>query len=183
MNKTSVIILSVVGLFVLMFFIFVTMIVSIANKEVSIRTAIEQKQRDNKSEFDNLFKKISQTAQVSEKAMSVLKDILIGHAQARNTKGDNSVFNWIQESVPNVDMTVFNNLQNIITSSRDSFTMRQKELLDFKREHDILLKSFPSGMILSFLGRKPIDVQIITSTRSEKAFEMGKDDDIEVFKK
>jgi len=71
--------------------------------------------------------------------------------------------------------------RNIIASSRDSWTMRQKELIDLSREHNKLLGLFPGSLVFSILGRKPIDITIVTSSKTEKAFETGKDDDTKVF--
>jgi len=157
-------------------------VVGTSNTEVDLRTAIEQKQRDNTSEYDNMWKKISQVAQVTQAQKDALLDIFTKHAEARNSGGNEGlIMKWIQESVPNVDTSTFNNLQNIITSSRDGFTFRQKELLDLKREHDRILRRFPSGVILSMLGRKPIDVVIVTSSKTDDAFKTGKDDDVNVF--
>jgi hypothetical protein len=160
---------------------FAIAVISCSNQEATLRVTIVAKQKDNTSEFDNMFKKISQVAQVSAKQMESLKEIFASHAQARSTGGDNQVMTWVKESIPNVDTTTFNNLQNIITSSRDRWTMRQKELIDLSREHEKLLAVFPSNMILSMLGRKSIPITIVTSGRTEKAFETGKDDDTKVF--
>jgi len=183
MNKLVVGLLAFVGLGFLTIAIITGMFISYSNQEAILRTTIEAKQKDNTSEFDNMFKKISQVAQVSEKQLSVLKDILVSYADARTTKSENQIMTWVTESVPNVDTSTMNNLQNIIVSSRDSWTMRQKELLDLSREHTKLLRVFPSSFVLSILGRKPIDITIVTSGRTEKAFETGKDDDTDVFSK
>jgi hypothetical protein len=88
---------------------------------------------------------------------------------------------WIKESIPNVDVKTFDNLQNIIVSSRDSWTMRQKELVDLSREHEKLLNMFPSGVILKMLGHKSIEIVIVTSTATEEAFKSGKDDNTKLF--
>jgi len=159
--------------------------IGISNQEVTLRTTIEQKQKDNTSEYDNMWKKISQVAQVTDAQKNALKEIFEGYAKARTGEGNDSgmIMKWIKESVPNVDTSTFNNLQNIIVSSRDGFTFRQKELLDLKREHDLILRKFPSSLVLSMLGRKPIDVTIVTSSRTAAAFETGRDDDVTVFKK
>ncbi|MFG0317618.1 MAG: hypothetical protein ACF8XB_10110 [Planctomycetota bacterium JB042] len=74
-----------------------------------------------------------------------------------------AVASWIHESVPDVDTTTFDNLQNVITASRDRFAMRQKKLLVLKSRHDSMLDSFPSGNLLALLDRRPIDVTVITS--------------------
>ena len=175
--KGVIITLCAIGLIVL---VIGGMFVSISNNEVDLRTAIEQKQKDNSSEFDNMWKKINQVAQVTDAQRKALLEIFTGYAQARTTDGG-GLMKWITESVPHVDTSTFNQLMNTITGSRDAWTFRQKELLDLKREHDRLLRRFPSNMILSFLGRKPIEVIIITSGKTEQAFVSGKDDDTKVF--
>ena len=184
MNKGCTVALGVFGIIVLVVMVLGGSIVGTFNTEVSLRTTIENKITDNKSEFDNMWKKISQVAQVTEGQKEALKEILIGYANARSQgrDGSGSFINALHEAIPNVDTTTFNNLQNIIVGSRDSFTMRQKELLDLKREHDKLLRTFPSNVILGMFGRKEIDITIVTSSRTEKTFEDRKDD-VSVFAK
>jgi hypothetical protein len=154
--------------------------ISYSNKEISLRNTIAAKMTDNKSEYDNMWKKISQVATVSQKERDSLMQIFVGHATARTTQGDGSLMKWIQESIPNVDSKTFTNLQNTITGSRDAWTMRQKELIDLKREHDNIRTMFPGSLFLA--SRKPIEIQIVTSTRTDTSFETGKDDSVEVFK-
>jgi len=184
MSKGAIIGLGILGIVVLILFVLGGQIIGTFNQEASLRTTIEQKQKDNTSEFDNMWKKISQVAQVTEGQKEALKEILVGYADARSQgrDGNGSFINALHEAIPNVDTTTFNNLQNIIVGSRDSFTMRQKELLDLKREHDKMLRTFPSNVILGMFGRRPIDVTIVTSSRTEETFKTGKDDDTDVFK-
>lgn len=151
------------------------------NSDARFRNLAKTKQEDNNNEYDAMWKKIAQVAEVTEAQKDALKDIFEGYAKARTGSGEGgSVAKWIQESVPHVDTSTFNNLQNIIVSSRDRFTQRQKELLDIKREHDNLLDTALSRWFISNTTR--IDVQIVTSTRTKKAFETGVDDDVNVFK-
>lgn len=151
------------------------------NREVTLRTAIEAKQTANQATFDNMWKKIAQVAEVTEAQKNALKEIFVEHAQARTGSGsDGAVMKWITESVPNVDVSVYKNLQNIITSARDSFTSDQLALLDLKREHDKLLLTFPSTLFVG--GRPRIEVQIVTSGRTQSTFATGKDEDTKVFR-
>ncbi len=155
--------------------------VSVSNSEVHLRNTIGAKQRDNVSEYDNMWKKIAQTAKVTSAQKDALVEILQAHAEARrggSSGSGSSVVTWLRESIPDVDTTTFNNLQNIIAGSRDRFTVRQKELLDLKRKHDTLLDSFPSGPLLATLGREKVDVVIVTSTRAKDRFAAGTDDDL-----
>ena len=180
MGKGAMIAIAAVACVLLFGMVGCGMYVSYNNSEVGLRNQIKMKQTDNKSEFDNMWKKIKQTAQVTDAAKEALQEIFVQHAQARTT-GGGGLMKWVQESVPNVqpDSMPFKTLMNIITSSRDRWTMRQKELLDFKREHDNILDKIPSGWFLA--GRQKIDVKIVTSGRTEAAFESGMDDDVDVF--
>ena len=104
----------------------VGIIVSTLNQETDLRTSIVAKQRDNQSELDNTIKKIGQSAQVTTAQKEALKEIIVWNAQARKG-GGGSLATFVTEAVPNVDTSTFNNLMNIITASRDGWTMRQKE--------------------------------------------------------
>ena len=99
------------------------------NGATDFKVTIEAKIKDNKNEFNNMKTKILQVAQVSTEQMESLNRIFNSYAQARSGKGndDKLIMKWISESIPNVDTSTFKNLQNIIVSSRDAWTMRQKE--------------------------------------------------------
>jgi hypothetical protein len=156
--------------------------VGVANKETRLAVAIKAKQTDNTNEMDGMWKKISQAAEVTQGQKDALIEIFTGYAKARSPdKQGGTLATWIHESCPNVDTSTFNNLQNLIVASRDSWTMRQKELIDLNREHDVLLGVFPSNIVCSLLGRQKIDIVVVTSSRTEKAFATGKDDDTSVF--
>jgi len=187
MSKMAMAVVAVLVCGVVFVFVMGAIFVGTMNTEARCRTAIEAKQKDNTSEFDNMWKKISQVAQVTEGQKNALLEIFRTHAKARageNGQGG-TMMNWIKESVPNVDTSTFNNLQNIITASRDSWTNRQKELVDLERERTQMFRVFPDSIVLSILGRREDDVkiQIVTSSRTERSFETGKDDDVSVFGK
>lgn len=184
MSKGWIIALGIGGSLLLMVIIMLFYGIGVSNKEARLRNQITAKQTDNTNEYDAMWKKIKQSAEVTDGQKEALRQIFVDHAKARSGDGGkNAVMLWIKESIPNVDTSTFNQLMNIVTGSRDRFTMRQKELLDFKREHDNMIDTFPSSMILSFLGRGKIDVVIVTSTRTKEAFRTGEDDDTSVFDK
>jgi hypothetical protein len=158
--------------------------IGLFNSEARMRNQIVAKQKDNTNEYDNTWKKISQAAQVTDAQKQALMDIIVGNSKARAGNGNGGqLATFVHEAVPNIDTSTFNQLMNIVTSARDGFTMRQKELLDFKREHDNLMDTFPGSLLFSLLGKTKIDVTIVTSSRTEDAFKTGKDDDVDVFQK
>jgi hypothetical protein len=155
--------------------------VSTYNTATDLKNQYEAKISANKADFDNVKKVILQTAQVSKTQLDKLQEIYVKYADARTSDVTGAVMNWVQEAVPNIDTSTMNNLQNIIVSSRNSWTNRQKELVDISREYNLLLVKFPSNILLSVFGFKKIDPLVITSTETEKAFETGKDDNTNVF--
>lgn len=148
------------------------------NQAAILSNSYEMKVKANSGEFDNLWKKIKQSAQVPEQKKEAFKEIFNSYASARKTGGDNQVMTWLQESVPNVDLQTYDQLMNIITGSRDTWTMKQTELVSIAEQHNAMLVSQPRGFVLSLFGHKKIDPKVITSERTEQVFESGKDDDI-----
>lgn len=174
--------LAVFGLFLAFIVMFAGMLMSYHNEEVSLRNAITAKQVDNTNEFDNMWKKIAQVAQVSEKQKEAFKEIFTSYVSGRGANSsDGQMMTWVKENVPTPDLSIYNEVLNIIVASRNSFTTRQKELLDMKRAHDNLIDQLPSGFFLRIMGRDKINVTIVTSSKTDKVFETGKDDDINVF--
>ncbi len=159
------------------FLVFAGSIVEVLNSENHLANVINAKQKDNKSEMDAMWKTIEQTAQVSKAHKDSLIEIFNGYASARTGNGKGgSLANWIKEAVPNVDLSTFNNLQNIISAKRDGFAQRQKELLGLSSAHNDIIGGVWSGFVCKVFGRHAINVTIVTSTRTENAFETGKDD-------
>jgi len=184
MNRTLMAIAGIGSVIFLTLIMILLMGVSFHNKEVKLRNLIVNKQTDNKNEMDAMWKNISQTAQVAEKDRTSLMEIFNGYAQGRaGTDPKTPLMNWIKEAVPNIPSGTFDKLMNIIVSQRDGFKFRQKEILDYKREHDNLVSTFPNLIFATILGRDKVNVVIVTSTRTEEAFKSGKDDEVNLFNK
>ena len=155
------------------------------NSEVKLRNLIEAKQTDNGSELDNMMKKITQIAEVTNEGQKAIREFVVGNSQVRaNGQGKGTLFAMVTEAVPDVNPTsnLFINLMNTITSSRDAWTMRQKELVNMKASHDNILDTYPSRFFVVTLGGKDeIEIQIVTSTRANDAMESGVDDEVKLF--
>jgi hypothetical protein len=157
---------------------------SYGNQEVTLRNQIVAQQKANEATYDEVWKVISQVAQVSENYKDSFKDIYVGVMNARYSKGDGTLMKWIKEASPVFETKLYEKVANAIESQRATFTREQKKLIDIKREHDNLLDIQPGHFFLVTIGGKQkIDVQIVTSTRTDKAFKSGKDDDVDVFNK
>jgi len=178
--KKTMTIVAVLLVVVIVGLLVVSYVASTNNEEVRLRNTILAKQCDSVNEYDALWKKVAQAVQVTDAHRKALLEVLGAYVEARGAGSGGAVVKWIHEAAPNVDPDTFRNLQNIITGSRDTFAMRQRELLSLKAQHDTLLDSFPSGSILAMLGREKIEVTIVTSTKAEETFTKGVDDDVDL---
>ncbi len=154
--------------------------IDLYNYEIQLRNKIEAKQVENTSNFDNMWKKIKQAANVSDKYKDGFKEIVEVYTTGRKDNSSNMLMKWGAEAIPNFDSSIYKQLNNIIVSSRDDFNLNQKELIDLKRQHDTLLTSFPNNLYFTVLKVDKIKINIVTSTQTEKVFETGKDDEVEL---
>ena len=154
------------------------------NREAGLHMQIEAKQKANTSDFDMMKKTLSGMAEGAKFNFDKLQEIFTTHAAARTGKGGGAVMNWIQESIPNVSPDIMNKMMNVIEAKRAEFNMRQKELIDYEREHRLMFATVPDNIVLAMFGRHPLkDVTIVTSADTKAAFATGEDNDTKLFNK
>ena len=174
-------IIASVLVFVLVFFLsFGIWAVCLINEEISLKQKIDAQQIATKTEFDNMKKKILQNSQVSDKYKNALIEVLTAYTEGRHVEGEQLMMKWSNEAVPTLSPDLYKQLSNIITSSRDKFTIEQQQLLDMQREYNILVQRFPNNLVFNATGKKPIEVIIITSTATENTYKSGKEDDLDL---
>lgn len=166
---------------ILAIFVFGLTLLSWNNSVSGLRNSYEMKVKDNSSEFDNMWKKIKQTASVPEAKKNAFKEILESYAGARSGNGGGSMATLVKEQVPTLDLSAYDKLMNVITGSRDTWTMRQKELVSLAEQHNAFLSKQPQAYLLGLMGHTKIEPKVITSERTEETFKTEKDNDVNVF--
>lgn len=156
--------------------------VGLSNQEVQLASQFKAQQEKNKAEFDNTWKIIQQVAEVSDEYKESFAKIYPAIMAGRygNARGG-SLMSWVTESNPTFDTSLYSKLINAIEEQRTLFTAEQAKLIDIKREHDVLVQTFPGSFFLT--GRQLPDMIIVTSAKTDDAFKTGKDDDVKLFKK
>ena len=178
MKKGLVIgIISVLSVLI-MFFALVAWGFGVHNKEVSLRNRAEAQQKNLEVVHDEVWKTIAEKAKVSNEYKDAFAEIYPQIMQNRYESGG-SLMKWIQESNPDFDSSLYKDLMDTIEGKRVKFSNSQTMLLDIAREHKTLTQSMPSALIVG--SRPPIEVKLITSTRSKDAAESGVDDEILTF--
>ena len=154
------------------------------NTSTTMITQYEAKVDANKADFDNTWKTISQVAQVPAQYKKDFQGVYQTYMESRNSgnTGEGELLSFLTEAVPQYDaQALYAKVQTTVEAKRESWTMRQKELREFKREHETLLRTFPGVVYNIFFGHEELAAVVITSTKTEKVFETGVDDDTNLF--
>ena len=154
--------------------------VSVYNTHIDLSTKIEAKQKDNEANFDLMWKKISQVVQVSDKYKDGLKEVLNAYVEGRKKDSDQLLMDWTKEAVPQFDSSIYKQINNVIVGSRDDFYNNQKILIDLSRQHNNFIRRFPNNVFCGFMNIKPIEIKVVTSSKTDKVFETGKEEDIKL---
>jgi len=155
------------------------------NTSIKFEKDIEAQYKQNQNSYDNYFKKVQEAAQVPVRYAEDLKGIYAAVITGRYGKdGSKAAWQWIREHNPNLDPSIYRQIQQIIESGRNDFQSNQTTLLDKKRVYETYISTFPNNLFANFLGFPKIDLakyDIVTSTDTEKAFETKKAEKLKVF--
>lgn len=141
---------------------------------------------DNEGILAQYGQKVQEAAKVTELQRDDLKDVFTGAIEARYGKqGSQAVFQWIQEQNPNLDSTVYKQVQQIVEAGRNEFRVGQTRLVDIKQIYRTGLGKFWRGYWLEVAGYPRIavgfpdvakdDYKVITTDLASGAFKSGKE--------
>lgn len=188
MSKTGWIVIGVLlALFITPIVIGITSYISYSNLGARQEAVLKAKLNDNKQVYANFGNQVVETMQVADIYADRVKEVTSAAIEGRYGEGGaKAVFQMITEQNPTVDPSLFVQVQRIIEAGRKDFTNKQTALLDAKSQYEIHLNSVWSGFWLQIAGYPKINMDTIiaiTSDRSEKAFEAGKDGPINLRQK
>lgn len=161
--------------------VLVTQYISITNTEVRLRNQFDAEQQKIEMVYDNMWKTIKQTAEVSDKYQESFKEIYVQIMDKRYDKNDGTLMNWIKESNPNFDIRLYDKLATTIEVERRRFLNAQTKAVDIQRIHNNMLDVIPSKWFLSGCSR--LEYVVISSTQSKQVMETRLDDETDVFVK
>ena len=142
-------------------------------------------QKNSEVVFDNTWKTIQQQAGVTTEYKEGFREIYVELMDARYKNdagaGQQTLMKWVTEANPQFDASLYKTLMNTIEGSRNAFTMEQKKLIDIDRELKTMKVTFPNSLVL---GNKPeLGIKLVTSAKTEAAFESGQDNEVDLFPK
>lgn len=159
-------------------FSIITSLISNYNSFVTQEKIISAQYEQNKNNYDNYFKKVKEVAQVPEMYIADMEKVFRGVMEGRYGKeGSKAMWQWLQEQNPNIDASIYKQIQQVIEAGRNDFEANQKALIDKKRVYETMLGVFPQNIIAGIFGFPRIDLKsmgIVTSDDTVKAFETKK---------
>ena len=145
------------------------------NTAVSLEERIDSQYASNKSNYDNMWKKFKELTQVTDIQAEQMKDVYKGLITGRYND-QKVLFKMVQENNPQLNTEVYNQLQREISAGRNTFDNNQKQIADIVREYNTFIRKKIIMSTLTGRQSKDINKYIVTSEKTEKAFDNGKDD-------
>jgi hypothetical protein len=145
-----------------------------ANRMERSIVATDENNRNILAQYGN---RVAEAAQVPAMQRDDLTAVVTAALEGRyGDDGSRAVFQFIQEQNPQIDSTVYVQLQRMIEAGRIEFAAAQTKLVDQKRIYETSLGSFWQGTWMSVAGYPRIDLdeyQIVSTARADEAFETG----------
>lgn len=148
--------------------------VGYTNQAVQLENAIKAQEKACMLAHDTMRNIVFGKAGVAEAYGDKFEAVYSKLVSGRYGNDSQVMMKFITESNPTFDSSLYKDVSRAIEEQRLTFQEAQKRAVDLQREHNNLLDQWPGSMYLA--GRKHVDVKLVTSTATEKAFESGKDD-------
>lgn len=175
MSTNKIITLTIVGIVLILSFVFVGVYYSYNNKEISLRKQSEAQLGKIEAVRDNMFKILQDQAHVTTQYKESFDKIYTNIIQGRYEQGDGSLMKFIKESNPNFDSNIYRDLIKSIEIERTGFTREQERMLDIIREHETLCNK---PIVSAFISnRTPIVYTVISSTNTKEIMQTGVDNE------
>lgn len=143
---------------------------------------IEATHTDNRNVLAQYSTRIIEMAQVPDMYKEDVMEIYEGALTGRyGENGSQAMFQFLQEQNPQIDASLYTNIQQSMEAGRNQFQNSQTRLIDLKRGYETKLGSFYSGFWLNIAGYPRIDLadfNIVVNDHSNEAFETGLDNGI-----
>jgi hypothetical protein len=176
----------VIGFIVLLIGVVVTSYISNYNYGNRIEKQIEAEYENTQNILSQYSNKIAEIAQVPGMARDDLKEVYTEVMGGRyGDNGSKAMMQWITEQNPQLDASLYTNIQQAMEAGRTKFENAQTKLIDHKRQYETNLGYLWKGTWLRIAGYPKLDldeIKIIKSDYSNEAYESGVENGIQLRK-
>lgn len=153
---------------------------SVENTEIELRERTTAQNKKCEAYFDKMWKVLKQEAKVTDQYKDAFMEIYPKLIEGRYSQGDGALMKWVQESNPKFEVSMYKKLMRAIEVERTGFFNEQSALIDMQREHKVYIQKAPNRWFLNDT-LKPVDIKVITSSKTDEVYRTGKEDDIELY--
>lgn len=154
-------------------------VISLSNSAMTQEKQVVAQYDDMKNVLGQYSLKVSEAAQVPSMYKDDVKEVFTSAISGRYGKdGSKAMFQFLKEHNPNIDASLYKQIQQIIESGRNAFENKQRKFIDEKRQYETMLGYAVSGTILRMLGYPKINLaeyKIIESVHGQETFKTGVD--------
>lgn len=182
MKNKTIIILVVAGVLALCGVGCVGTVLGFRTDCVQSEAGIEAQYKANQASYDTMWKTFREMAQVPAMYEAHLKDVWAGVISGRYNDNGRLLL-AVKEDNPKLDPSMYTKIQAAIESNRTRFNQDQTELVDKKRQYEVILRGNTALVVNGFLGFPKIDLSkydIVTSDETQKAFDEKKAGEIKL---
>jgi uncharacterized protein (UPF0333 family) len=141
-------------------------------------------QQQNKNILAQYGQKVMEVAQVPTMMRDDLVKVTNAAIQGRyGQDGSKATFQWLKEQNPNLDSSLYKQIQQVIEAGRNDFQNGQERQIDLVRQYQTALGSIPRGWFLTMAGYPKInldDFKIVSTDRADTAFQTKKEAPIDL---
>lgn len=149
------------------------------NEEVKLRNRAEGQREKIEAVHDQMWKTISQKAQVSTEHKNSFDSIYTHIIEGRYSQGDGSLMKWITESNPQFDSSLYKDVMDAVEVHRTQFKYEQTLMIDIIREHKTLCNTYPGCWFIK--NKSEIEYTVISSDKTKDVVKTGVDNDVKLY--
>ena len=169
-----IIALSLIGLILVVGVVLTVSYVSAYNYGNNMEQVLTATQTEAKNILAEYGQKVQEAAQVPKMYADALTKVTNAAIQGRyGNEGSKATFQMLREKNPNLDPSIYRQIQQIIEGGRDNFQAAQTRQIDLLRQYKTALGSFYQGFWLRIAGYPNADLksfEIVSTDYADDAF-------------
>lgn len=188
-KESSKNILLVTGILILCIFVVVIGgIISANNTAATLESGIIASDKNSQNVLGQYAPKLKEALGVTKLQTNAIVEVISGANESRYGKsGSQASIQWIQEQNPNLDQGSYRRIIDMIEAGRNDFQNTQKRKIDMIQTYRTNINLFPGKLFYGMLGYPTPGFfekydKIVISDHAADAFEIGRDNGIDVSK-
>lgn len=186
MKIFGIVVGTIAGLALVVSLFFFVWYMSVNNTDARLRADAAAEQQNCKIIYDEMWKVIKEQAQVPDAYKDDFKNVWKEIVNGSPSQTKLLVSAYVTRFNPQFTPQLYSKLMTTIEHERKVFTQAERKIIDIKRQHDVFRTKMPVNSSLGrmLFGTFPeIEIQLVTSDKTEDAFKIGKDDKLDIFER